>query len=67
MKQRKFDAWINESIVDDKDGKIGRVGYEINFNRYFYKYEAPRKLEEIESEIKSLLKEIEKETDGILL
>ena len=61
------DAWINESIVDDKDGKVGRVGYEINFNRYFYKYEAPRKLEEIESEIKSLLKEIEKETDGILL
>ena len=61
------DAWINESIVDDKDGKIGKVGYEVNFNRYFYKYEAPRKLEEIESEIKSLLKEIEKETDGILL
>jgi hypothetical protein len=25
-------------------GKIGRVGYEINFNRYFYKYIPPRPL-----------------------
>src|SRR6266705_5515916 len=38
------DAWINEAIVDKKDGKVGRVGYEINFNRYFYKYEPPRPL-----------------------
>jgi len=30
------------------------VGYEINFNRYFYKYTPPRPLEEIESDIKAL-------------
>jgi hypothetical protein len=27
---------------------MGKIGYEINFNRYFYKYQPPRPLEEIE-------------------
>jgi type I restriction enzyme M protein len=52
------DAWINESVRDIKDGEIGKVGYEINFNRYFYEYQPPRPLEEIETEIKTLEKEI---------
>ncbi len=52
------DAWINETVTDDKDGEIGRVGYEINFNRYFYVYEPPRPLEDIETDIKKLEKEI---------
>jgi len=52
------DAWINEFIVDPQDGKIGIVGYEINFNRYFYQYEPPRPLEEIDSDIKRLEAEI---------
>ena len=34
------------------------MGYEINFNRYFYKYTPPRPLEEIEVEIRTLEKEI---------
>jgi len=45
------DAWIDESKKDHKDGKVGIVGCEINFNRYFYKYEAPEPLEEIEAKI----------------
>jgi type I restriction enzyme M protein len=45
------DAWINEEIRDEKDGKIGKVGYEINLNRYFYVYKPPRPLEEIRAEI----------------
>jgi type I restriction enzyme M protein len=45
------DAWINEDYTDDRDGKLGKVGYEINFNRYFYEYEPPRDLEEIEQDI----------------
>jgi type I restriction enzyme M protein len=45
------DAWINEEIRDEKDGKVGKVGYEINFNRYFYVYKPPRPLEEIRAEI----------------
>jgi type I restriction enzyme M protein len=52
------DAWVNTSLVDPKDGKVGRVGYEINFNRYFYTYQPPRPLEEIEAEIKTLQDEI---------
>jgi type I restriction enzyme M protein len=52
------DAWINLNVRDDKDGEAGKVGYEINFNRYFYEYQPPRDLEVIEAEIKTLEKEI---------
>jgi type I restriction enzyme M protein len=52
------DAWVDKSYTDDKDGDTGRVGYEINFNRYFYKYVPPRPLEEIDAELKSLEAEI---------
>jgi len=52
------DAWINTAIRDHKDGEIGKVGYEINFNRYFYKYQPPRPLEEIEADIKILERDI---------
>jgi type I restriction enzyme M protein len=38
--------------VDKKDKGVGVVGYEINFNRFFYKYEAPPKLEDIDRELK---------------
>ncbi|PSF33052.1 restriction endonuclease subunit M [Aphanothece hegewaldii CCALA 016] len=48
------DAWINESVRDEKDNGVGKVGYEINFNRYFYKYVPPRSLEEIEADIKQV-------------
>jgi type I restriction enzyme M protein len=52
------DAWINTAVVDQKDGKTGKVGYEINFNRYFYKYVPPRPLEEIEADIRKVEDEI---------
>ncbi len=48
------DAWIDESSV--------KVGYEISFNRYFYKPQPLRTLEEIRADILAL----EKETDGLL-
>ncbi|MGB4330533.1 MAG: N-6 DNA methylase, partial [Dethiobacteria bacterium] len=51
------DAWINTDIRDHQDGKVGRVGYEINFNRYFYRYTPPRPLEEIEADIKAVQEE----------
>jgi type I restriction enzyme M protein len=59
------DAWVNTSLVDPKDGKVGRVGYEINFNRYFYVYQPPRPLEEIEVEIFSLQNEILQMVKGL--
>ncbi len=52
------DAWVDHFHADDKDGKTGRVGYEINFNRYFYQYVPPRPLAEIDGELKMLEAEI---------
>jgi type I restriction enzyme M protein len=48
------DAWIDASKCDPTDRKIGVVGYEINFNRYFYRYTAPRPLAEIEADIRDI-------------
>ena len=52
------DAWVDENHRDVRDGKVGRVGYEINFSRYFYRYVPPRALEEINAELKTLGGEI---------
>lgn len=52
------EAWIDEGTRDHKDGEVGKVGYEVNFNRYFYKYEPSRELEEIESDIMKIEQEI---------
>ena len=52
------DAWINESTRDTKDAEVGKVGYEINFNRYFYVYQPPRPLDEIKAEIQAWEEEI---------
>ena len=52
------DAWVDESYTDARDKEVGRVGYEINFNRYFYQYVPPRPLEEIDTELKTLEAEI---------
>jgi len=52
------DAWVDKSYRDDRDGGVGRVGYEINFNRYFYRYVPPRPLAEIDAELKALEAEI---------
>ena len=46
------DAWM--------DRKKDKVGYEINFTKYFYKYVPPRDLEEIEKDIKKVTAEIDK-------
>jgi type I restriction enzyme M protein len=52
------DAWIDESYVDKQDQNVGVVGYEINFRRFFYEYKAPRKLEEIDAELRQVESEI---------
>lgn len=54
------DAWIDESVRDEKDNKVGIVGYEIPFTRFFYKYEEPRNVEEIEKDIKATESEVQK-------
>jgi type I restriction enzyme M protein len=52
------EAWINESVTDEKDGKVGRVGFDIPLTRHFYKYVPPQPLEDIEAEIADLEKDI---------
>jgi hypothetical protein len=48
------DAWFNEDAT--------KIGYEISFNRYFYKPQPLRSLDEIKKDILVL----EKETEGLL-
>jgi type I restriction enzyme M protein len=52
------DAWVDETYMDDADKGIGRVGYEISFTRYFYRYSPPRPLGVIDEELKKLEAEI---------
>jgi type I restriction enzyme M protein len=52
------DAWIDTARRDPRDGEVGIVGYEINFNRYFYEYTPPRPLEKIEADIQAIEKDI---------
>ncbi len=58
VKPHVFDARIDTSKRDRKDGQVGSVGYEINFNRYFYRYKPPRPLGEIETDIQAIEKDI---------
>jgi len=51
-------AWINEDMTDPQDSGLGKIGYEINFNRYFYEYEPPRPLEEIEEDIEEVEQQV---------
>ena len=44
------DAWVDESKT--------KTGYEINFNRYFYRYAPSRPLAAIEADVKNIEKEI---------
>jgi len=50
VKPHVSDAWMDRT----KD----KVGYEINFNRYFYKYTPPRPLAQIDAELKIAEEEI---------
>lgn len=45
------DAWM--------DRKKDKIGYELNFTQYFYKYVPPRALEDIEADIKKVTGEIQ--------
>lgn len=49
------DAWVDQDSI--------KIGYEISFNRYFYKPQPMRSLDEIRADILAL----EKETEGLLV
>ncbi|WP_022673739.1 type I restriction-modification system subunit M [Novosphingopyxis baekryungensis] len=48
------DAFVDQSFCDSQDEVVGVVGYEINFNRYFYRYQPPRDLEKIDADLKAV-------------
>ena len=50
------DVWVDESKT--------KVGYEVSFNRYFYIYQPPRSLEEIQAELTKIEMDIEKLLKG---
>ena len=52
------DAWIDRDTLDEQDGGIGKVGYEINFNREFFQYQPPRPLAEIDAELAAVERRI---------
>ena len=54
-----FDAEVRPYVPDAwMDRSKDRVGYEINFNRYFYVYTPPRSLAEIDADLKRAEDEI---------
>lgn len=52
------DAYIDETFRDEKDKQVGKVGYEINFIRFLYQHVPPRKLHDIDAELKQVEAEI---------
>ncbi|MDW3117998.1 MAG: class I SAM-dependent DNA methyltransferase [Roseovarius pacificus] len=52
------DAYIDETYRDETDRKVGIVGYEINFNRFFFEYQPPRDLEDIDADLNAVEAEI---------
>lgn len=52
------DSWIDCETLDELDEGIGKVGYEINFNREFFRYQPPRPLHEIDADLEAVEKRI---------
>ena len=59
------DAWIEESKADAQDGQVGIVGFEIPFNRYFYVFQPPRPLAEIDRDLKACTNRIKQMIVGL--
>ncbi|MGZ5800042.1 MAG: type I restriction-modification system subunit M [Burkholderiaceae bacterium] len=66
VKPHAPDAWVNTDITDEKDNEVGKVGYEINFNRYFYVYKAPRPPHIIAEEIREMEKRFVELMKGVV-
>lgn len=48
------DAFVDPTVADPQDNVSGIVGYEVNFNKYFYKHTTLRNPEDIAADIKIL-------------
>jgi type I restriction enzyme M protein len=59
------EAWIDYKYVDSKDKNTGRIGYEINFNRYFRPYQPHRSLDAIDADIKTKIGDLSLKLEAI--
>jgi len=59
------DAWIDAGKRDEKDGELGIVGYEIAFNKLFFRFEKMKNIDDIDSQISSATKELFNHYRGI--
>lgn len=48
------DAWIDRETLDEQDGGIGKVGYEVNFNRVFFQNQTLGSLNDIDNELNAV-------------
>ncbi len=60
------DAWVNTEMRDKADDEIGIVGCEINFNREFYVYQAPRGREAIRKDIEAMERRFMEMLQGVV-
>lgn len=65
--QETIEDYMNREVIPFAkyayiDGSKTKIGYEISFTKYFYKYQEPRKTEDIMNEIL----ELDKKLDGVL-
>jgi len=56
------DAWVDKNYTDKQDKEVGRVGYAINFNKHFFKFQkyppvnsAAREVDKIRDSVSELL------------
>lgn len=59
------ESWVDTNYRDHKDKEVGRVGFEIPFNKHFFSFQRPssvsdidRVLSELRETVSSLLKEV---------
>ena len=51
--------WIDESYIDKKDREVGKIGYSINFNKYFFEIDADKEFDHLNDEMARFRNDLE--------